>query len=201
MRKKIVIFVAVIMGMFTLMNAGTAELAVTNGTFKNYFTVGISSNFKVSSDFYLELELFYLPRTRAFENNHVEYINGEGVPVIETIIKKDSAVNFNMSALFRLKSISNQKWFYYLTAGAGYLSELQKWQESGLKGDQTFFRSGYEGDHKWDFCFGGGVKYSFNNKVGVRFDGRLISILDYEDGDPVIKSYGPRFTGGFYIKL
>ena len=42
MRKKILIFIIAIMGMFAFINAKTVEMTVTSGGFKSYYAVGVS---------------------------------------------------------------------------------------------------------------------------------------------------------------
>lgn len=202
MRKKILIFILAIMGMFTLINAATVELAVTNGTFNNYFTVGISPSFRLFNNFYLEGEFFYFPRTKAIRTSHTEYINGEGIHVSDTRTIKTSATYLNVSALYQLKFKSTQKLVPFLTAGGGRLSELEKGNVYGRVGDNVYSRSGSSTDDIWSFSFGCGIKYGFNDKVGVRFDGRfLFTVKSNGDGGNEVAFFGSRFTGGFYIKL
>jgi hypothetical protein len=201
MSKKILIFVLAVMGMFTVINAATMELAVTNGSFKNYFTVGISPSIKLFSNFYLEGEFFYLPRTEAISTSHLEYISGDGLHISETRYRKNSAINLNISILYQLKFKSTQKWVPFLTTGTGLLSTSEKWQSFQRMGDNYYSNAGSNRENKWSFAFGGGIKYGFNNKVGVRFDARLLYMLNHEDGETLFAFFGPRFTGGFYIKL
>ena len=119
----------------------------------------------------------------------------------ETIIKKNSAIDLTVSVLFRPILRRNPKWFPYLAVGAGYLVEVEKWEKSSRQDNNYYFYSSSEMAHKWNFCLGGGIKYGFTNKIGVCFDGRFLIKLDHSDGETQLVSFGPRITGGFYIKL
>jgi len=203
MRKKTFIFVIAVMGicMFTFINAGTVELAVNNGSFENYFTVGVSPSIKLFKNFYLEGELFYYPRLWENEITHIEEISYEGLYVNGTGHSKASAININISVLYQLKFKSNWKWFPYLTTGAGSLNVVEKWQWSGIDEIGYINPNHKHWENHWSFVFGGGIKYGLNDRVGVRFDARFIYTLSHEESGNFLGFFGSRFTGGFYMKL
>ncbi len=152
-------------------DAGVIGLGLNNKWDTN-LTIGATGSIPLTDRITAEAEFFY-------------YLSSIKKPELAGIEFSSSAWDLNLYGLYHFAK-RNLKIKPYAALGGGILSSYARWTVIG--------RTDSYRETKFDIGVGGGVKYPFGKRSGLRFDVRYIVIFG-------IKGDLARISAGYYIKL